>query len=308
MRIRTLLTTASAMALSFGVMAGAVNADDNSLFVEQVGTANFGGGFQATGNNNEGYIQADGNANTAGFSLTKPGAGVANRNDTLIKVTGNQNIADWGIGNDQDGQMLRNDIGLVVNGAKNYNKFIGTGNFNTDLIDTTIFVEQTGNFNYASDVQSSGGSEATGNGNHPGAGSLTKPDFSSFGLDGPDNATFQAGVINGTGHFIGLRQDGDNNAMQMSVTGSNNTIRGFGTDPGSASQGTFNAYTSTGFFDSDTPFESLNGTLAHQNGNNNVGVVQVSGMDNDVQFAQTGDFNTAEVYQQGNGNTTWVGQ
>jgi hypothetical protein len=119
---------------------------------------------------------------------------------------------------------------------------------------------------------------------------------------------FPAGGITGSGHFIGLRQDGDNNAMQMTVTGNSNTIRGFVTDPGSASEGSFNGYTNSGsFFDNDTSFSSLP-TLAHQDGNNNVGVVQVTGVGNDVQFAQTGNFNTAEVYQDGTGNTTWVGQ
>jgi hypothetical protein len=307
MRFSSLFTTASVFAVA---LAGAAAADDNSLFVEQVGTANFGGGNQANGNNNEGYIQADGNANTAGFGLTKSGAGTPNRNDTLVKVTGNENIAEWGIFNDQDGEMRRNDIGLVQSGNQNFSQYIMTGNFSDALTDTTLFVEQTGNFNYASDTQSSGGSTTTGNGGHPGAGSLTLADFGSFGLEGPDNAAFQAGVINGSGHFIGLRQNGDGNAMQMSVTGGNNTLRGFGpVAEGSASQGSFNGYTKSGsFFDGDTTFASLSNALAIQDGNSNVGVVQMAGFDNDVQFAQTGNNNTAEAYQQGNGNVTWVGQ
>lgn len=306
MRFRTLFSTASVFAVA---MAGAAAADGNSLFVEQVGTANFGGGSQATGNNNEGFIQVDGNANTAGFGLTKVGAGSANRNDTLISVTGNRNVAEWGIFNDQDGPMLRNDIGLVTTGSQNFASFIGTGNFNDALTDSTIFVEQTGNFNYASDSQSSGGSFTTGNSAHPGAGSLTRADFSTFGLDGPANATFQAGVINGDGHFIGLRQNGNGNAMQMSVTGGNNTLGGFlPVAQGSASQVDFNGYTSTAYFDADTTFASLDNALAIQDGDNNVGVVQMAGFDNDVQFAQTGNNNVAEAYQEGNGNVTWVGQ
>ncbi|MGM0824318.1 MAG: hypothetical protein ACQEUY_06320 [Pseudomonadota bacterium] len=296
--------TLSVSALVLGLAAGSASADSNSLFIEQVGDNNFGGGSQSSGNDNEGYIQAFGDNNTASFALTKPSAGVANRNDVLVKVTGNRNLAQFGF-NDQDGQMLRNDIGLVANGYANVNQYELTGNFNTALTDTTLFVEQTGDNNFSSDSQEVGGSTNAGGG----GATVALPNFGSFGLEGPDNATAQSGVINGDGHFIGLRQDGSNNAMQMSVTGTSNTIRGFSTDPGSASQSDFNGYTDSGnFFDNDTSFASLDDTLAHQNGDFNVGVIQVQGADNDVQFAQTGSFNTAEVYQQGNGNISWVGQ
>jgi hypothetical protein len=307
MRIKTLLTTASAMALSFGVMAsGAIAGSNNDLFVEQAGNANFQFADQDAGSSNETYIEQNGNANSAGATFTDPATGTANRNDGLIKQTGNQNVASWAF-NNNNSDMRRNDLGIVQDGGGNFANFILTDQ--GPMNDSTLFVEQSGNGNYASSSQATGGTFAAGNGVSPLSGSVTLADFSVASLEGQQNTSIGGGAagnsIRGNNNFVGLLQDGGANAMHLTVQGSDNTIGG----PGSSLSGSFNNYTgSGGFFDGDTTFASLSGSLAVQNGNGNVGVARVDGVNNNVSWSQTGNDNTAEVYVQGIDNSASVSQ
>ena len=310
MQPRKLMMTASAVALGLVALSGESMAQtsNNDLFVEQAGNGNFQFADQSAGDDNETYIEQNGDANSAGATFTNPMEGVANRNDGLIKQTGNRNIASWAF-NDNNENMLRNDIGIIQDGFRNYANFILTDQ--GPMTDSTLFVEQTGDDNYVGSGQSSANTSfPAGNGGSAFGSSVSLPDFGTFGLVGPQNSSFPSGSatnsIYGDNNFVGLRQDGSNLTMQMTMQGSNNIIDG----PGSSSQSGFNAYTGDGtFFDGDTGFASLGSSLALQEGSNNVVVIRVGGGDgNSVSFSQKGTGHTAEVYVSGSGNSATVVQ
>lgn len=306
MRIRTLLTTASAMALSFGVMAGAASADDNKLFVEQVGNANFEGSAQL-GSNNETFVSQQGSLNSAGASASEGNAGSANNNRVLVDQNGNRNLAAMSFVSGAN-RFDQNMVGIVQNTSRNYTNLNLTQDRagTNGVFNSTIYVEQGG-----SSENFVGGTDAvsTDVGNGQFAGQITNDGVSNASLEG-STATGQVGfgLIRGQDQFFGLVQDGFSNAFAVSMDGQGNEIGGSGGN--SATARDLNTGTNTGsFFSGDTTIDAPGGAgsfgvsgLAQQVGTDNVGVVSVSGTNNAVGFSQTGNSNVAEVYQQGNNN------
>ncbi|NBB70608.1 MAG: hypothetical protein GVY33_09855 [Alphaproteobacteria bacterium] len=304
MRTTVFLTTASALALGLFLTAETARADDNRMFVEQVGDANFGGGSQSDGARNETWVQQLGNRNSAGASFV--GAD-ANANNGLIKQTGNRNVGAWSF---QSGPhaMTRNTLGMVQNGNANYAEV----NLNQDgpgLTDSTVFVEQNGRSNFFGPE----GPVNTTPGNGQFAGSLSNDGVSSADLEEPVGSSFALGLgkIRGDNQFVALEQDGVGNAFAVSMSGSGNEIAG---NDGATGKDLQN-YTNGGFFSRGVTISAPGDIgsfgvagIAQQIGNDNVGVVRVEGFNNAAAFVQDGNRNVGEIYQQGNNNNAAVAQ
>jgi hypothetical protein len=310
------LTTASALALGLFLTAETAKAgSDNRMFVEQVGNANFGGGSQAGGSNNQTWIQQTGNQNSAGGSFTGPSA---NNNKGLIDQDGSRNVAAWSFVAD-DNPMRRNNLGIVqYGGSENYANLNITQDPSPGLFDSTVFVKQEGSKNYVGDGSGFGvgfpgvpGSDA-GNGSF--ATKITNDGTTSAShVAGPESASFSntPGEIWGRNQFVGLFQDGVDNAFAVSMAGNGNEIGG---NDGTVDDN-FNSYTNGTFFSPDVTVTAPSDAgsfgvsgLAQQIGNDNVGIVRVDGFNNAVGFVQTGHSNVGEVYQDGNNNNAAIHQ
>lgn len=319
MRIRKLLTTASAMALGLGLMTGGAAAND--LLIEQQGNDNFGVGSQ-NGNNNQTLIFQDGNKNSgagASFSTTGSGPIPTNSNRVLVYQTGNQNNGTFRTGGDA---LMGNTnvLGIVQSTSQNIAQ-IETGNESAGipLSNSTVFIEQGGaNGNYVGGSTTSVSFDA-GNSTRNST-TVSSPDVSAdvVGPIGPDTdftGPGSQGVFPGSGgvgtakvagnaNYVALEQIGGNNAFVLRVTGNSNYIGGPGTPPASLDA----ASGSTGFFDAsagvddNTGLSQFAGAMALQDGFDNVGVVGQNGNGNTVNFAQIGNGYVNEVYQDGNGN------
>lgn len=303
MRFTKLLTTASALALGATLMAGTAWADDNSLFMEQVGDNNFAGGSQS-GVLNETYVKQNGSFNTAGASTGL--APTSNRNSALILQNGNRNSANWSFLGGPDNSFSRNTLGIVQDTNRNFAGFKMKDT--PSIVDTTIFVKQTGgNENYVGNgapITSGGQNDTVGNSAPNGqTAPLTLAGVNTANIVGSSVYTVpvsgnQTASVHGDDNFFGIVQDGANNAFAVMVNGNNNVIGG------GLPTTDLNSESGTSFFNG---FAAVGGSLpvtglASQQGSSNTGVVAQDGNFNAVSFMQTGNNNVGEVYQSGTGN------
>jgi hypothetical protein len=301
------------MALSLGVMVGGAAADNNDLFVEQVGNKNFGGSSVGlpgggTASNNQIYVQTEGDQNSGAAGFADPSA---SGNQGLVSQEGNKNLATFGTFNRGELQQTGNTIGFVQDGNRNKAQVLigdtiggGIGN-----IDNTIYARQIGDGNVFGEEPSS--SITFGPGNGPFAASVTVTNPNVADLVGPDEFASPVGPnrIEGVNQQVAVVQDGDRNQFGVSMTGSDNVIKG--SSSATFSDGTAPGYTlnddansAKDFFDSPQTISSV----AVQQGTANVGVVRVDGIGNNVDFRQFGNNNVNEVYQQGNNNNAFAYQ
>ena len=213
MQFRTLLTTASAVVMALGMMAGTAQAgNNNQMVVEQIGDDNFNDSGQS-GSNNETLVQQNGNANTSSVSVA---GGIASNNENIaVRQETNGNVAQY---NGDAGGTSNNDFAVLQRG----------GNRNTAAINNSgnsgnqIGIAQDGTRN----VVSGGASGNAGRGF--GGGTITESQqVLTMTLQSSNPLTLtEDAPISGNGHFVGLDQIGSNNIVALSVSGSNNTIVG----------------------------------------------------------------------------------
>lgn len=307
--MRKLILGASAIAL--GLAAGSASADNNSLFIEQVGANNFLGANQ-DGTNNETYAVQNGNFNSGGAS-TDVGPGANNNNQALLKQDGNRNIGAWSFQTGTSG-FGNNTIGIVQETNRN---FAGLTNQGGPTTNSQIFIKQTGgNANYVGN----GAPVSDASGNSAGYGSTLA--FTNTGVDDSllegssvyslPSSGASNGRVHGDGNAVGVIQSGAANALALNVVGNNNRVGGDGTLGNATGAVDLNDFTGGSYFGGSptvdpTDVFSLNG-MASQDGNNNTGVIAIAGDNNAVSFSQAGNSNVNEVYVNGTGNLAVANQ
>jgi hypothetical protein len=296
------LTTASALALGLFLTAETAKANDNRLFLEQVGVNNFASANQI-GFQNETYVETNGNFNGAEVGLTQNQS--HNNNKKLAIQDGNRNIARMVT---RSGSVnAHNVMGTVQDGNRNYAALDmdGVGN-----VDNQFFVHQLGDENYLGD----GKSYNTGAGNSQSNGGVFNTSFdgdfmssvgavNGSGFNLSSDATGRA-PFDGDRNIAAFRQDGFNNAIALSVQGNDNVIGGNTSMYPSANLNDSGYDFFTGSPDVDpasTPYYSVNG-LSRQDGNNNNAILAQNGNFNVLEFDQIGSNNFTEAYQHGSGN------
>ncbi|WP_404375569.1 hypothetical protein [Vreelandella aquamarina] len=308
--MRKIILSASVLAL--GLAAGTANADNNRLFIEQVGDNNFLGANQ-DGTNNETYAVQNGNFNSGGAS-TDVGPGTNNNNQVLLKQDGNRNIGAWSF---QSGTLGfgNNTIGIVQETNQN---FAGLSNQDGPTTNSQIFIKQTGgNGNYVGN----GASVSSNSGNSASNGStvgFTNPGVDISLVEGSSVYSLPTsgdsnGRIHGDGNAVGVIQSGAANALAINVVGNNNRVGGAGTLGVMTGPVSLNEFTDSGNYFSDSPTVDPTGVftldgIASQDGNNNTGVIAITGNSNAVSFSQAGNNNVNEVYVSGTGNLAVANQ
>jgi len=308
MRFRTLLTTASALALGVGMMAG--SAQSNQLMVDQIGNKNFADATQK-GNGNETFARSEGDRNTVSVPIT--GNGIVN--DVLVKQTGDLNDAEYrGDGKD----LTRNDVAILQNGNRNTAAFAPfSGNTRNNLA-----VIQDGFRNEVSGGQTS----SNANRGDPAASSpqlgLTLTSFSDGGSAIAANPEADA-PISGNRNFAAFEQLGNRNVAAVKVDGNGNTIQGQAVPFGSfnSTEVELNPQAGGSFFESDggngvaANEPNLSSTedfyasgFALQEGDGNQMALTQAGDGNVIAASQTGNGNVQEVTQVGNNNLASTGQ
>jgi len=306
MRFRTLLTTASALALGVGMMAGSASAN-NDLVVEQVGDGNFSDHGQRGDDNQTNILQGQNSdqsipaRNTASVPVVNgddnrilanqaTGANYAEArvksDDNVIGIeqkTGRRNIADLEGGDDvYAGGSFQNmgghRVGVIQNGEDNVvaggasgDRSVGAGN------DTN-----TQNFDSVTIESDESLAQALGNA--------------------------ESALIRGADNTVGIEQQGDDNRVALAVNGSGNVIQG--SLPSGFPQGTGSfdlANAGSLGFTSPSEINPSNGFFI-QEGTNNTSVLVQDGSNNEISHGQDGDDNSAEIVQNGDGNVAWAGQ
>lgn len=310
MRFRTLLTTASAVALGIGLMAGSASAgDDNKLYVNQINNRNFASTDQDPNNNgssdNETFVrQQHGNTASVPIGVGSPSFDndvlilqetIANHAGTGNSINGNHNR--WVV-KQQGGN--RNIVFGPIWGSSNRSEFAAVQDGGQNVI-----AGAAGNAGFGTGIDETG--------SHP---PFTNS-FSSVSLDGPAPMGVSTGQdrieFKGNDNLALLEQTGSFNRFAIQVNGDNNSIVGDGS--GMVSSFDMNAANNAGgFFDSgisiDATLDSTNtpalgSGFASQVGNNNTAHYAQLGDHNRILHDQIGNGNEAQVFQQG--STNWAG-
>jgi hypothetical protein len=317
MRIRTLLTTASAMALSFGVMAGAAQANNNQLVVDQIGNYNFDDAGQS-GNNNETLVRQTTSNNTASVST---GGFPSFRED--IAVLQKDGTANYVAAGTDGGGTFDNDFGVIQEGGRNTASFDQEGSV-SDRNNTEIGVVQTGNQNVVAGGAGFGDNQGGGTGTENrgfGAGTVTYTQTGiSFTQESEDELMLRdRAPVTGSGHFIAIEQDGFQNVVGLEVRGNGNSILGVTASNMNASGRSalnLNKDFGSSVFDGGETIDadarntgsSVTGGFFIQNGNFNQAALKQDGVNNTIAAGQIGSNNTMEITQVGTGNFHMGGQ